>query len=98
MKLMFLFIMLITFFACKTIKNDPLTRLLAEKNSLEEALMISQTTTTDFDDKAIALYRSDTNVEDNFFDSASKYYGLGLKQHERLTAINFSIDSLSRTK
>jgi hypothetical protein len=88
----------IAFVGCGSDKNQLMTNLVNEKKALEDSIVISHANEADFEQKAKESGDKDTTIQKSLLDSTAKYFGVNLRQKERLEAVNFSIDSLSKMK
>lgn len=83
--------------ACSNGRNELMTGLVNEKKVLEDSIAIAHGYEVDFNTRAYQA-KEDTVKSFALADSSGKMFGVGLRLKERLKAVEFSIDSLSKMK
>lgn len=81
-------------------RNEVMTKLINEKKVIEDSIEITEGGTAMYEAKAKESLHAthDTAIAYPFSDTSALYFGLGIKLKERLKAVNFSIDSISKMK
>ena len=100
MKKIILLYAVIVFIGCGENRNDTMTRLVNEKKVITDSIAIVNGMEGIFEDSSkSALYAGKDSVfYTSLADSSVKYFGFGHNMKERLEAVDFSIDSLSKMK
>ncbi len=93
-------VLVVSLVGCGESRNDVMTKLINEKKTLEDSLSIAQYLEQDFMSKSKDSARAthDTLIYLPLVDSSSKYFGVAHNLKERITATEFSIDSLTKMK
>ena len=86
--------------SCSEGRNELMTKFINEKKVIADSINFYHGSELMFEDSSKRIAHS-TNDRAKYLplaDSQSKYWGLGYHANEKLKAIDFSIDSLSKMK
>lgn len=73
-----------------------MTNLINQKKVLEDSIKVYSYYEANCMDKAKEFLRIDTSISYKYADSSTYFYMMGIKTKEKITAVTFSIDSLSK--
>ena len=86
---------ILVFSACSSDHNKVMTNLINQKKMIEDSLSTAQYYEKKYGETYMIVAKDST---DQYLDSIKKYMIIRLRVKDELSAINFSIDSLSKMK
>lgn len=84
--------------SCGITRNDLMSSLLNQQKSLKDSIDYYRNTESFFKGKARDIIGSDSLKANALIDSSTAAWSLGRDASEKLKAVDFSIDSLSKMK